>query len=356
MQKPIKVGLMGYGYASKTFHAPLIQSVPGFELVAVSSSDPGKVLADWPSLAVLPSPDELLARPDLDLIVIPTPNESHFPLAQAALAAGKHVVVDKPFTVSLAEARSLQKQADTTRQVLSVFHNRRWDADFLTLRQVIASGELGPIVHFESHFDRYRPAVRARWREQALPGSGLWYDLGSHLVDQCLQLFGRPDSIGLDVARQRNNALADDWFHAVLRYGQSRCLLHASALVPSPAARFTVHGQRGSFLKYGLDPQEDALKAGSFPPAVKEAGSDWGVDTQSATLTCWPNGVCQQRTLGAQDGVAGDYPAYYHALRDAIWGKGPNPVSAAEACEVIELLELGVQSVQEARVIAVLRT
>ena len=341
----LNVGIVGYGFASKVFHAPLIASVPGLKLAAISSSDPAKVRADWPDISIDTSPEALFARPEIDLVVIPTPNSTHFPLAQAALTAGKHVVVDKPFTVTLAEARSLQKQAETAGRLLSVFHNRRWDADFLTLRQVIASGELGRIVHFESHFDRYRPEIRSRWREQAIQGSGLWYDLGSHLLDQTLQLFGLPESISLDLAQQRDAAQADDWFHAILRYGQCRVILHGGALVPVPAPRFTVHGSSGSFIKHGLDTQEDTLKTGARPPSP-----NWGDDPQPAVLSVWRDDVCQSRELNC---IAGNYPAYYAAVRDAIQGKCANPVSAAEAIQVINLIELGLQSAQLGRVMAV---
>ncbi len=348
MTKTLSVGIVGYGFAAKTFHAPLIAGVPGLKLAAISSSDPAKAAADWPDVPVEATPAALFARPDIDLVVIPTPNETHFPLARAALAAGKHVVVDKPFTVTLAEARTLQDEAAKTGRLLSVFHNRRWDSDFLTLRRVIASGELGRIVHFESHFDRYRPDVRARWREQATPGSGLWYDLGSHLLDQVLQLFGLPESISLDLALQRHVTEVDDWFHAVLRYGESRVILHGSALVPVPPPRFTVHGNLGSFIKYGLDPQEEVLKTGQRPPAP-----DWGLDPLPATLSVWRDGACQSRELTC---VAGDYPAYYAGVRDAINGAGPNPVTADEAIRVIGLIELGLQSAQQGRVLAVLST
>ena len=340
--RPLSVGIVGYGFASKVFHAPLIAGVPGLRLAAISSRDPAKVAADWPEVPVVATPEALFARPDIDLVVIPTPNETHFPLARAALAAGKHVVVDKPFTVTLADARRLRDQAATAGRLLSVFHNRRWDADFLTLCQVIESGELGRIVHFESHFDRYRPDVRARWREQALAGSGLWYDLGAHLLDQVLVLFDLPQSIFLDLAQQRDGSEVDDWFHAVLAYGSQRVILHGSALVSVPPARFTVHGSRGSFIKYGLDAQEEVLKSGQRPPAA-----DWGSDPLPATLSVWRDGVCQARQLKC---LAGAYPAYYAGVRDAINGVEPNPVSADEAMRVIGLLELGLQSVRQGRV------
>ncbi len=190
MSDAIRVGLVGFGYASKTFHAPLIGGTPGMALKAVASSDADKVHADWPGVKVMSAPGDLLDDPDIDLVVIATPNDTHFPLAKAALEAGKHVVVDKPFTVTLSQARELESLAKHCGRILSVFHNRRWDSDFLTVSALINEGQLGEVCYFESHFDRFRPQVRQRWREQAGPGSGIWYDLAPHLLDQVVVLFG----------------------------------------------------------------------------------------------------------------------------------------------------------------------
>lgn len=200
MSDNIRVGLIGYGYASKTFHAPLIAGTPGLELAVISSSDETKVKADWPTVTVVSEPKHLFNDPNIDLIVIPTPNDTHFPLAKAALEAGKHVVVDKPFTVTLSQARELDALAKSLGRVLSVFHNRRWDSDFLTLKGLLAEGVLGEVAYFESHFDRFRPQVRDRWREQGGPGSGIWYDLAPHLLDQAITLFGLPVSMTVDLA------------------------------------------------------------------------------------------------------------------------------------------------------------
>jgi predicted dehydrogenase len=256
MASAIRVGIIGFGYATQTFHAPLIASVPGLEVAAISTSNPDKVRAGWPAAAIETTPHALLARADIDLVVVPTPNDTHHPLARAALLAGKHVVVDKPFTLTQAEALDLCALAKQCGRVLSVFHNRRWAGDFLEVRELLARGTLGRVVHVESHFDRFRPQVRVRWREQDGAGSGLWMDLGSHLVDQALLLFGRPEALALDLLRQRDGALTDDGFHARLRYaGGLRVELHASALAAAPDAMFRIHGTRGSFVKQGLDPQ-----------------------------------------------------------------------------------------------------
>ncbi|PUE50547.1 oxidoreductase [Limnohabitans sp. 2KL-1] len=345
----LNVGLLGYGYASATFHAPLIAAVPGLQLAAVASRRPGDVLAHWPDTPVCETPEALIARPDIDLVVIATPNDTHAPLAAQALAAGKHVVVDKPFTLNAAEARHLIALAEQHQRVLSVFHNRRWDGDFLTLQALLQSGELGRVTHVESHFDRYRPVVRQRWRESGNPGSGLWYDLGPHLLDQALQLFGQPQSLWLDLACQRDGAQADDWFHAVLRYDSLRVVLHASALTARVAPRFVVHGTNGSCVKWGLDTQEDALKAG-LRPDLTDTATDWGLDPQPLHLTL--SDSAQQLTERQQPCLRGDYPQYYARVRDAVLHGSANPVPAQEALQVMALIELGLQSAAHGRVMA----
>lgn len=336
MAETLRVGLVGYGYASKTFHAPLIAGTPGLELAAVVSSDAGKVHADWPALPVVSEPQALFNDPSLDLIVIPTPNDTHYPLAQQALAAGKHVVVDKPFTVTLSQARALQQQAQQRGLLLSVFHNRRWDSDFLTLKTLLQEGSLGDVVYFESHFDRFRPQVRQRWREQGGAGSGIWYDLGPHLIDQALQLFGKPQTLFVDRGQLRPGSQSVDYFHALLQYGKRRVVLHASMLAAAEGPRYIVHGTQGSYIKYGLDPQEDRLKAGERLPQA-----DWGYDMRDGVVTLSRDDVLAEQPLLT---LPGNYPAYYAAIRDAINGDGANPVPAAEAIAVMEMIELGIES------------
>jgi predicted dehydrogenase len=344
MDSPLNVALIGYGYAGKTFHAPLIASVDGLHLHTVVSSDAAKVAADFPDARVVADAGDAFADDAIDLVVIATPNVLHAPQALAALMAGKHVVVDKPFAVTLAEAHAVADEAKRRDRVLSVFHNRRWDADFLTVKRLIDARTLGDIVHFESHFDRYRPLVRDRWRERPGAGSGAWFDLGSHLVDQALQLFGKPQAITLDTAAQREGALTDDYFHALLRYPRHRVVLHASALVASDNRRFTVHGTTGSFIKHGLDPQEDALKAGVAPGT-----RGWGIDPAPGTLVI-ADGDFRRTSL--QGGDAGDYRRYYERVRDAILGRGANPVPDDEALAVMRVLDAGDLSTRERREIA----
>ena len=315
--RTLRAGLVGYGFAGQTFHAPVLSEVPGLVLGAIMTSQTAKAQADWPDATIVPDMAALLALPDIDLIVVATPNEAHFPVAKAALDAGKNVVVDKPFTLNAAEARELAALAERQGKLLAVYQNRRFDADFLTLQDVIASGKLGRVVYFESHFDRFRPQVRVRWRDQDVPGAGVWVDLGAHLVDQAVQLFGRPDTLQLDTATLRDNAVVNDHFHAVLRYETGphaplRVVLHATTLAATAAPRYVVHGTKGSYVKYGVDVQEDALKAGERP-----GGEGWGVDPLPGELQAVAVGDWVQTSTWPN--CRGNYVDYYAAMRSGYY-------------------------------------
>ena len=345
MKAIINVGLIGYGFASKTFHAPLIQATEGLDLVAVSSSDSARVQADL-EVDVEHQAQALCQRSDIDLIVIPTPNDTHFPLAKAALMAGKHVVVDKPFTVTFSEAKQLKALAIDKERLVSVFHNRRWDGDFLTVKALLEAGTLGRITGLESRFDRFRPAVRDRWREKALPGGGIWYDLGPHLLDQACELFGMPTAILLDLAARRDDAKADDDFLALLEYDGFRVSLSAGTLVAESTPRFRLHGTKGGYLKYGLDPQESRLKAGEIPRPA------WGDDT--AGMLTLREGGGEEAPLVRQElpTQPGDYLAYYQGIVAAIRDKAPLPVDIDDGLRNMLLLEAGLDSHRQRRWIA----
>jgi len=229
--------------------------------------------------------------------------------------------------------------------VLSVFHNRRWDSDFLTVKTLINEGTLGDVVYFESHYDRFKPQVQARWRENDELGSGIWYDLGSHLLDQALVLFGMPDTLQADLAVVRPGGKAVDYFNTVLTYGRRRVVLHSTVYASAETARFIVQGEKGSFVKFGLDTQEDSLKAGGRPPQA-----NWGLDKRDGVLTLSVEGVQADKPLPT---LPGDYPAYYAGVRDAITGKGKNPVPASDAIRVMELIELGIHSSQQQKTLKV---
>ena len=340
----VGVALVGYGFAGRTFHAPLIRATPDLPMRVVVSRDAAKVHADLGEVEVLSASDQAFQRADVDVVVIATPNDSHAPLATAALHAGKHVVVDKPFAVTVAEARAVAALAEARGLIVSVFQNRRWDSDFLGLQAILAEGVLGDVVHVESHFDRYRPTVRDRWRERAGPGAGLWLDLGPHLVDQALRLFGPPHSIAATLAVQRAGAEVDDWAHAVLDYGRLRVVLHASLLVAeSTPARFIAHGTKGSWIKHGLDVQEAQLLAGVRPGSV-----GWGVDPLPGRLFLGGDAVAKERTV-----PPGDYRQYYARLRDAVRGTDANPVTATDALAVMTILEAAQTSAREGRVVEI---
>ena len=344
MDNPLKVALVGYGFVGKVFHAPLIQATPGLTLHSVVSRDAGKVRADWPTVTVVPDAHAAFADPAVDLVVIASPNDTHAPLAIAALDQGKHVVVDKPFTLTLSEAREVVTTASRAGRVVSVFQNRRWDADFLTVRRLIEEGVLGRVAEFHSHFDRFRPIVQDRWRERDEPGGGLWYDLGPHLLDQALQLFGAPLAINADIARLRDGARAADYVDVTLRYPHHRAVLHASTLVAGNGLRFAVHGTRGSYLKHGLDAQEDQLRAGVVPGAP-----GWGIDPRAGEMVLDRDGQLVAEVAGAE---AGDYRRYYAAIRDAILHGTAPPVTPQQALDVMQVIELGLQSSAERREIA----
>ncbi len=338
--RPANVALIGFGLAGRVFHAPLIASVDGLRLAAIVSSRKDEIAGSYPGARVLGTPEEAFTDPAVDLVVVATPNDSHFDLASRALAAGKHVVVDKPFALTAAQARMLIAQA--TGRVLTVFHNRRWDSDFLTLKRLIGEGALGDILYFESHFDRFRPVVRDRWRERSGPATGIWYDLGSHLIDQALQLFGWPLGVMADLGARRDGAVTTDYFRVLLRYEKLRVVLAGDCLAPADDRRLVVHGSRASFIKHGLDTQETFLSSSGRP-----ADAGYGLDSGPGRLLL----------PGSEEvpvsPVRGDYPAFYKGVRDALFGVAPLPVTAREALAVMDLLEAGEQSARRQGEIAV---
>jgi predicted dehydrogenase len=346
----LRVGLVGFGYAGRTFHAPLLCSTPGLQLIAVSSRQPEAVHAALgTAVEVLADPLALVRHPALDLVVVASPNDTHHPLTLAALQAGKAVVVDKPFALDAAQAEALVREAEARGQLLSVFHNRRWDGDFLGVAALLQAGELGRIAHAELHFDRFRPQVRTRWREAAGPGGGLWIDLGPHLIDQALQLFGPPQAISADIATLRDGGQADDCFSARLRYASGlRVTLGASMIAAQPGPRFLLQGLHGSAIKWGLDTQEGALKAGRRPDPTQPQA--WGHDPQPLQLQRARDAVAPEALSPDTRPVPhGCYGAYYAAVRDALRGQAPNPVPAREALAVMQWLDLGRRSAQERR-------
>jgi predicted dehydrogenase len=341
--RTIRVGLIGYGFAGKTFHAPLIRCVPGLALSVIGSTQRQAVISELPEVSVC-SAAEVTIHPDVDLVVVATPNESHFPLASAALRAGKDVVVDKPFTLTLAEARELVKIAAEHSRLLSVFQNRRWYSEVLATKAVLESGALGEVSHYECHMDRFRPNVRQRWRENPGPGAGLWFDLGPHLIDQALHLFGMPDSVNANFAVLRPGGQTDDWAHVQLNYDglqgpKMRAILHASLLVAwggcaDGGPRSALHGTRASWAKFGGDVQEEQLMAGMRPDAA-----GFGVDSDPGILY---DGATGEKT--EIPAPVGDQRPYYAGVRDAIRGRRPAPISGEHGMAVMAILEASFES------------
>jgi predicted dehydrogenase len=318
----------------------LIAATAGLELAVVVSSDRAKVHADLTAVTVVGDIAAVLCDDSIDLVVIATPDHLHVEQAFAALDAGKHVVIDKPFAPTLAGAREIAARAAAGDRVVAVFQNRRWDADFLTLQRLIAERALGEIVTFESHFDRFRPQVTDRWKDQR--SAGVWQDLGPHLVDQALQLFGRPDGVSADLATLKQGGLAPDYAHVVMRYPEMRVILHMTQLAAAHGLRFAVHGTAASFVKHGLDPQEEQSAVG-----IRPDDPHWGIDPEAGVLTRpGASGALEATRI---DNERGNYPAFYAAMRDAMAGQGPAPVPPAQALAVMEVIEAGIVSAAERR-------
>lgn len=356
-ETPIQVGLIGFGFAGRTFHAPVISAVEGLRLAAILQRHGDEAARAYPEARLVRSLPEMLDVGSIRLIVVATPNDSHFSLAKECLLAGCDVVIDKPFAPTYVEAAELAELAERQGRLLSVYQNRRWDGDFKTLRALIASGELGRVVRYESYFDRFRPGLRTgAWREQAGPGSGVLFDLGPHLIDQALALFGPPQAVSADVRVERDGAVADDAFDIVLHYPGLRACLRATMLASRPGPHYLVHGTRGSYIKYGLDPQEDALKRGERPGQ----SNTWGREPNEAwgTLVLGAIGSPNDRGIPAHAGEerkiptdAGDYRGYYENVRDALVKKTELAVTPAAALRVMRVIELARQSSQERRVL-----
>ncbi len=343
---PIKTVVVGYGNAGRNIHAPFVAAASSLDLSAVVSTRPDAVQADWPEVEVIPTFEEAIARPDIELVVIATPNGLHAPQAIAVLKAGKHVVVDKPFATSAAEAQGVADQARASGKIACLFQNRRWDSHIRTFKAVLDGGRMGRLSEVILRYDRLIPVNPARWRDQDLPGSGLWFDLGAHLMDQAVYLFGRPQTITADIFPQRPGAMSQDYFHVLLGYDSFRVIVNACMLTPLPGPVIEAHGLGGSFIKFGLDTQETALIARQTP-----GGPGWGEDPAGATFV--PAADFKPGPPERLECLPGNYPAFYAAMAAAIRGEGPQPVDIADSLLVMHLLEQAVQSSAEGRRLAV---
>ena len=351
----IDVVVVGFGLAGRVFHCPFVSAVPGLKLTGIVQRKGDDAGAAYPEATVMRSLDEALAS-TAKLIVVGTPNGTHFPLAKAALSAGKHVVIDKPFAGTSVEARELIELATAKGVLVAPFHNRRWDGDFLTLKKVLASKELGRVVTVESHFDRFRPLQReGTWKESEGSVNGLLFDLGPHLVDQALALFGAPKAITASVRTDRDTTEIEDAFDITFHYEKLLMHCRSSMIAADAAPRYLVHGTHGSFRKMGVDPQEPALVSGSKVPRMGTPGT-WLQEEESAwgTLTIAPNpadpGNLLTRSVKTE---LGDYRGFYASVRDAINGVAPLAVSSEDGFRVVRLLELARVSSKESRTVKV---
>lgn len=335
-RQPLRVGLLGYGLAGRVFHAPLIAASPALTLAAVVTRDPARqaaVRAAHPGAAVLETAEELWARAaTIDLVVVATPNRSHVPLARAALEAGLPVVVDKPLAPGAAQGRALIAEARARGRLLTVFQNRRWDGDFLTVRRLLAEGALGAIHRFESRFERWNPVPRQGWRESGDPeeAGGLLFDLGAHLIDQALQLFGPVRSVYGELDRRRPGVVVDDdAFVALTHASGTRSHLWMSKVAAQRAPRFRILGERAAFTKHGLDVQEPAMAAGEVP-----GSPGWGEDPPERWGLLGEDGSARPvRT------EAGCYLAFYDAVAEAVATGTPPPVDPEDAVAVLDIVE-----------------
>lgn len=337
----IKVGVSGYGLSGGVFHCPLIMADARYRICAIQTSQPSKVNLAIHDLIICKTIDELCAL-ELDLIVVAVPNYLHEEYVVKALSAGKHVVVEKPFAVTSKQALRMIDTAKVKNKILTVFQNRRWDGDFLTAKSTIKSNLLGSLSQFELHFDRFRVDVGTRWKEQDFPGGGVLYDLGAHLIDQAIQLFGKPKRVFADIACQRIGSVQPDYFHVLFDYGTFRGILHASTLTSIQGPKIQIHGSHGSYVKYGLDPQEDQLRSGLSPQHA-----DFGKDMESnyGDLLLINNSAKVEKAPT----IRGQYSEFYSRLGGAILFGDQLPVDPIEACEVIRIIELLATSAQEAR-------
>ncbi|HEY4155695.1 MAG TPA: oxidoreductase [Puia sp.] len=335
----MKTGVVGYGVAAQFMHLPFIITNPDYQLLSILQRHGDSAAEKYPAVQVVRSLDEMLADPSLELVVVTTPNDTHFDYTSRALRAGKHVVLEKPFTITSEEAKELIVIARESGKVLSVFQNRRYVSDFLTIRQLLNENKLGEVVEFEAHYDRYRPEQRPNaWREADAPGSGILYDLGAHLIDQAFCLFGLPESVTADLRIQRPHARTTDYFDLWMDYGFTKVILKAGMLVREPGPRYMIHGTRGSFIKYGEDPQEALLRQGVLPNI-----RDWGKEPETFYGLLHTE-IGGETIREKYPSLPGNYGGYYADLYDTLVHGKPLKVKPEHGYNTIRLIELATES------------
>jgi len=345
-EKIIQVAVIGFGLSGRVFHAPFLHVHPGFSIRKVVERNTIKSKEIYPYIEVVKDYKDVILDPEIDLVVVASPNALHFKMATECLKAGKHVIIEKPFTPTSAEADELIKLAESCQRKLFVYQNRRWDGDFMTIKQILNDKNLGEIKEYEAHFDRYRHEYKAAsWKDENLVAAGVLYDLGSHLIDQALQLFGKPKSIFADIRKQREGSPVDDYFDVQLFYDGFKAILKAGMMVKIPGPRYIIHGDKGSFVKFGIDPQEAALKIGMMP-----GQKDWGQEPAED----------YGHLVGEFDGkpfdgkvptFAGNYSGFYENVFQVLVNEKEMAVKPEEAREVIRVIELAYESAEKKKMI-----
>ncbi|MCW4470344.1 Gfo/Idh/MocA family oxidoreductase [Flavobacterium sp. MFBS3-15] len=341
----IKTALLSYGMSGKVFHAPFLEMHPGFELTGSWERSKKLIQQDYPNVKSYASLEELLAD-DVELVIVNTPVDTHFEYAKKVLEAGKHALVEKAFTTTVAEAEELSALAKEKGLKLAVFQNRRWDSDLKTVKQVLDENLLGDIVEAEFRFDRYNPVLSPKaWKESANPGAGVLLDLGPHLIDQAVYLFGFPDAVFADIRQLRENSIVDDDFSILLYYPDKRVKLHAGFFVREGVPAYALHGRKGSFLKQRGDIQEDVLKTGHKPNLA-----DWGTEPEDkcGLLHCEKNGEVLRKNIPTQQG---NYYSLFDGLHKSITENTKEPVTADDGIRVMKIINAAQQSSKERKVI-----
>jgi scyllo-inositol 2-dehydrogenase (NADP+) len=347
MNTPLKTGLASFGMSGQVFHAPFIDVHAGFELTAIFERSKELSKEKYPKAQIVRSIEALCHDDSLELLVINTPDHTHYEFCKLALENGKHVIVEKPFTQTYAQAMELAELAEKNNLVLSIFHNRRWDGDFLTVKQVLNQELLGRLVSYEAHFDRFRNFIqKGTWKEDPSTGTGTLYNLGSHMIDQALVLFGKPASITADIRILRDGGKVDDFFELWLEYPQVKVKLCGSYLVKEPGPRYILHGIEGSFLKWGLDPQEDALKQGKLPNSP-----DWGKESSQhyGLINTTYDGKDMYENIPT---LAGNYIDFYENIFHAIRHGQSLEVTPQQGADVVRVIEAAMESARWKKAIA----
>jgi scyllo-inositol 2-dehydrogenase (NADP+) len=342
MTQPIHVGLASFGMSGKVFHAPLLARRTDLLLSHIVERSTDQAHALYPHIRTSRSFDDLLQDSDIGLIVINTPDNTHFDFARRALEHGKHVIVEKPFTQTVDQARTLLTLAEEKGKFITVFHNRRWDGDFLTVQDIIAGTKLGRLVEFISHYDRYRPQIQAgTWKERSSSGSNLLFNLGSHMIDQALCLFGMPDAVTAHLAALRSSGEVNDWYELRLQYPAVKVRLNGSYLVREAGPRYTLHGTDGSFIKFGTDPQEDDLKRGAAP-----GSSGWGVEDERWHGIMHTGDDKEQRRFTVPT-IPGNYSAFYDSVWNSLMTGAAPSVSGSDGLNTMIIIDAALRSAKE---------